>query len=109
MFEINKYRDELTDLLNNNAVIDKMYIFGSAFTTKFNDIKSDIDVLVETSDISPEEKGENLISLWDSLEKIFNRKVDLLTNNSLHNPVLKREIELTKKLIYDKQSRKIFI
>jgi predicted nucleotidyltransferase len=65
--------------------------------------------LIETEDIMPDEKGENLLALWDDLETLFNRKVDLLTENSLRSPFLKKEIEQTRKLIYDGQSRQIFI
>ena len=86
----------------------KLYVFGSVLTSQFT-MESDIDVLVETTDMKPEEKGEKLINLWDDLELLFNRKIDLLTENSLKNPFLKREIEQTRKLIYDGQNREIFI
>ena len=86
-----------------------MYLFGSASSHKFNEETSDIDILVEVSTMPPEERGEGLIELWDSLEILFNRKVDLLTENSLRNPFLKKEVERTKKLIYDRESNKIFI
>ena len=109
MFQIKKYRKRLADLCNNNEAVDKLYFFGSALSPRFNEKTSDIDVLVEVADLPPEERGENLIALWDNLESLFNRKVDLLTENSLRNPFFKKEVGQTKKLIYDRQSRKIFI
>ena len=109
MFHIKKYKKRLNDLCNSNLVVNKLYFFGSALSPRFNEDTSDIDVLVEAADLPPEVRGENLIELWDNLELLFNRKVDLLTENSLRNPVFKKEIEQTKKLIYDRQSRKIFI
>jgi predicted nucleotidyltransferase len=109
MLQVKKYKKKLTDLCRNNIAINKMYFFGSVLSPKFNEEMSDIDILIEVTDISPEERGENLITLWDNLEVLFNRKVDLLTENSLSNPFLIKEIEQTKKLIYDRQSRKIFI
>ena len=109
MLQIKKYKKGLTDLCNSNAAVDKLYFFGSALSSKFNENTSDIDVLVEVAELSPEERGESLITLWDNLELLFNRKVDLLTENSLRNPILKKEIEKTRKLIYDGQSRQIFI
>ena len=109
MLKIKKYRKGLADLCNNNAVVDKLYFFGSALSTKFNENTSDIDILVEVAELPPEERGESLIILWDNLEMLFNRKVDLLTENSIRNPFFKKEVEQTKKLIYDRQSRKVFI
>ena len=104
MFQIEKHRKQLTDLCNNNAVVDKMYFFGSALSPGFNETTSDIDILVEVTGLSPEKRGEGLIALWDNLESLFNRKVDLLTENSLRNPFLKKEVEQTRKLFYDRQS-----
>ena len=109
MIVLKPYVDGLEIALKNNAAIKKFYLFGSALTSHFDEKDSDIDVLVETENISPEEKGEYLITLWEDLEKLFNRKVDLLTESSLRNPYLAQEIEQTRKLIYDGQSKQIFV
>ena len=104
MLRIKKYENKLTDLCTNSMVVNKLYFFGSALTSKFNPNTSDIDILIEAANLSPEERGEHLLALWDNLEVLFNRKVDLLTADSLRNPFLKKEVEQTKKLIYDRQS-----
>ena len=109
MVNLSKYKTGLQTICDENQVIKKLYIFGSALTSRFNETASDIDILVETADILPEEKGEKLILLWDNLESLFNRKIDLLTENSLRNPFLKKEIEQTRKLIYNGQNKQIFI
>ena len=109
MIAIKQYRDGLKASLHDNVAVKKFYLFGSALTERFDENSSDIDVLVETENISPEEKGQYLLTLWEDLEKLFNRKVDLLTENSLRNPYLAREIEQTRKLIYDGQTKQIFI
>ena len=109
MFQIKKYRKPLVDLCNNSQVVSKLYVFGSALSSRFDEAASDVDVLVETTDLPPEERGENLIALWDNLETLFDRKVDLVTANSLRNPYFKKEVERTKKLIYDRESKKIFV
>ena len=109
MFQIKKYRKGLINLCHSNKAVNRLYFFGSALSSNFNENTSDIDVLVEVADLPPEECGENLITLWDNLEILFNRKVDLLTENSLRNPFFKREVDQTKKLIYDRQNNKVFI
>ena len=103
MIDFDKYKIGLANICERNQVVKKLYIFGSALTHKFNESTSDIDVLVETVDILPEEKGEKLMLLWDDLETLFNRRIDLLTENSLQNPFLKQEIKQTRKLVYDGQ------
>ena len=109
MFQIKKYRKGLINLCNSNKAVNRLYFFGSVLSPNFNEDTSDVDVLVEVSDLPPKECGENLITLWDNLEILFNRKVDLLTENSLRNPFFKREVDQTKKLIYDRQNNKVFI
>jgi len=64
---------------------------------------------VEIDDADPIERGEKLISLWDSFEQFFHRKVDLLTDSSIHNPYLRKSIDSTKILIYDGSGQKVLI
>ena len=86
-----------------------LYVFGSSVTDRFNEKNSDIDLLVEIDDDDPIERGEKLMSLWDKFEEFFHRKVDLLTDASIKNPILRKSIDSTKILIYDGKGQKIFI
>ena len=86
-----------------------IYAFGSSITDRFDIDKSDIDLLVEIDDPDPVERGEKLISLWDTFENLFQRKVDLLTDTSIHNPFLRKNIDSTKILIYDGTRQKVFV
>jgi predicted nucleotidyltransferase len=89
--------------------VDKLYAFGSSITDRFNPTSSDIDIVVKINIDDPADRGDALLSLWDKLEAFFNRKVDLLTDDSIRNPYLKSSIERTKKLIYDGKGEKILI
>lgn len=89
--------DELCKLYK----VNRLFAFGSAISDRFND-DSDVDLLVDLQPMSPEERGETLLLLWDALEKLFSRRVDLLTEQSLRNPYLRNNIERTRKLIYDR-------
>jgi uncharacterized protein len=86
-----------------------LYAFGSSLTNKFDKNTSDIDFLVEIEAEDPLERGEKLLSLWEKLEVFFGRNIDLLTESSLKNPVLKKNIDSTKVLIYDGKGQKILI
>ncbi|MGZ5243247.1 MAG: nucleotidyltransferase family protein [Bacteroidia bacterium] len=85
-----------------------LYAFGSAVTNHFNE-DSDIDLVVEIDEKDPLERGEKLISFWDEMENFFKRRVDLLTESSIKNPYLKKNIDETKILIYDGRSQKVLI
>ena len=76
-----------------------MCLFGSATTEKFND-SSDIDILISFKEIPFEKYTDNYFELHEMLEKLFNRKIDLLTEKSLSNPYFIQSIEKTKQLVY---------
>lgn len=79
--------------------IKTMYVFGSATSDNFND-SSDIDILISFKDIPFEKYTDNYFELHEKLEKLFNRKVDLLTERSLSNPYFIQNVENTKQLLY---------
>ncbi|MGE0773236.1 MAG: nucleotidyltransferase family protein [Cyclobacteriaceae bacterium] len=104
-------KDKYNDFINlcRQHRVSKIYAFGSSITDHFDPVKSDIDVIVDLDIEDPIEYGETLLLLWDNLEIFFERKVDLLTEDSIHNPYLRKSIEATKKLIYDGQGEKVFV
>lgn len=76
-------------------------VFGSILTEKFND-QSDVDLLVDfdTSDHEEWDYVSNYFDFRDSLEKLFERKVDLIEEGGLRNKYLLSNITRTKQLIY---------
>jgi uncharacterized protein len=70
---------QLTQLCEHYRV-EKLYVFGSVITERFNPLTSDIDLIVELQPMSPIEGGTALLKLWDAFELLFERKVDLLTD-----------------------------
>ena len=106
--EILKQKSDFRTLCKNHKV-KYLYAFGSATTDQFNISSSDIDLLVEIDEPDPIERGEKLLSLWDTFEIFFHRKVDLLTDSSIRNPYLRRSIDSSKVLIYDGKGSKILV
>ena len=82
--------------------VKKLFVFGSIVKGNFNNETSDVDLIVEVENLPPEQKGEILMKLWTELELLFSRKVDLITNMNLKNPYLKKDIENSKILLYDR-------
>lgn len=79
--------------------IKTMYLFGSATTSDFNS-GSDLDFLISFKDISIERYTDNYFALHAELEKLFSRKVDLVTERALSNLYFIKSVEETKKLLY---------
>lgn len=103
----NKMADFLALCKNHN--VKHLYAFGSSITENFNDDSSDIDLLIEIDNDDPIERGESLMNIWDKFELFFQRKVDLLTSASVKNPILKKNIEETRILIYDGEKQEVSI
>ncbi|MBK8515234.1 MAG: nucleotidyltransferase domain-containing protein [Saprospiraceae bacterium] len=104
-------RYKITDfiLLCKTYNVRNLYAFGSSINDRFNEDSSDIDLIIEIDNDDPIERGESLMNIWDKFEQFFQRKVDLLTSTSIKNPVLKKNIDDTKILIYSGQEQKVFI
>lgn len=82
--------------------VERLYMFGSAVSDHFDATYSDLDFLVRFADRKPSgEYAERYLGFAEDLERLFHRPVDLLTEQSIRNPYLRREIESTRRLIYE--------
>ena len=81
--------------------VRRLYIFGSASTGAFDEMQSDIDLIVELDKMDPVKKGETLLKLLENFEQLFGRRVDLLSSPQVKNPYLQKGIDSTRKLIYE--------
>ena len=79
--------------------VDKMYLFGSALNSSFNE-QSDVDLLVRFKTFELSKYFDNYINLKEKLENLFGRKVDLVEEQKLRNPILINAINRSKKQIY---------
>jgi len=92
-------KSELGEIFAHNKV-SRAYLFGSAIRSEFNE-HSDIDFLITFQDgLTPLEKGNLWWNLHDTLRDLYQREIDIVTENSLKNPFFIRELDRTKILIY---------
>ena len=73
---------ELKPMLYRDYSVKEIGLFGSFSDDSFNE-ESDIDILVELK----KPIGWKFFSLEIYLEKIFNRKIDLVTKNALKDQI----------------------
>ena len=98
MNPITKHIDQIRNLCSSNKV-KTLFAFGSATREDFK-IESDIDLVVDIDEKDPVKYSDHYFNLKFQLEKIFNRKVDLLEQQAIKNPYLKERIDQTKVIIY---------
>jgi len=90
--------DKVRELCRIHKVI-YLFAFGSVLTEKFRS-DSDIDFIVDFSDVKLFEYADNYFNFKYSLENLLKRNVDLLEDKAIRNPYLRKSIDVSKKLIY---------
>lgn len=105
MIQLEKHINRLK-LLCTLYNVEKMYLFGSALNSNFNDT-SDIDLLVKFKPIELSLYFDNYINFKEKLESLFGRNVDLLEEQTLKNPILINSINKNKELIYGWKNSKM--
>lgn len=98
--QINK-NPELFRNICESENVSELFAFGSVIRNDFRK-ESDIDLLIRIDEKDPISRGEKLLSVWTKLENFFQRRVDLLTENSIRNPIFKNTVLKSRVLIYEK-------
>src|SRR2546425_13150033 len=77
--------------------VRRLYLFGSAAAARFDPNASDLDFLVEMSDRRPTATyAYRYLGLAEALERLVGRRLDLVSEQSIRNPFLRRELEATR-------------
>ena len=80
--------------------VRRLDVFGSAVNGNFDEEKSDIDFLVEFGKHERLDLFDQYFDLANSLEALFNRKVDLVTADAVTKPRFRANLEATKEPVY---------
>lgn len=95
---LTKYRSSIAALCKKHKV-RQLFAFGSVLTNRFSD-NSDVDLVVDFENVPVEDYAKNYLDLKDSLSSVLQRDVDLLEEKAIRNPILRRNIDNSKLLIY---------
>jgi|SRR5687768_7190223 len=98
MTELTRHIDQIRKLCATNKV-RSLFVFGSILSEGFKS-DSDIDLIVDIDSNDPLIYSDSYFNLKFQLEQLLNRKIDLLEQNTIQNPYLRRQIDETKVLIY---------
>jgi predicted nucleotidyltransferase len=84
--------------------VSRLFVFGSGANGRFDPDASDLDFVVELADRQPNKSyADRYLGLAEALERLFGRRVDLLTEQSIRNPYLRREVQATRELVYEQR------
>lgn len=74
--------------------VERLDLFGSAADGHFQSETSDLDFLVRFADREPTgEYADRFLDLAEAMERLFQRPVDLVTEQSVRNPCFRRVVE----------------
>jgi len=94
---------ELANLCRQYKV-QRLDLFGSAADDSFHGDTSDLDFLVRF--LNPEPTGDyadHYLDLAEALERLFQRPIDLVTEQSVRNPYFRRVVDASRQLVYERQ------
>lgn len=89
---------KIIDLCKKHKV-RRLFVFGSILTSRFNE-DSDVDLVVDFDKAEVKDYFTNFFDFKYSLEDLLGRKIDLLEEQTIRNPYLKKNVDATKTLIY---------
>jgi hypothetical protein len=95
---LKSYASEIHELCENHGV-RSLYAFGSVLTNNFKE-DSDIDFIVDFSDMPVEDYADNYFDLKFSLQDVLKRPVDLLEEKAIKNPYFRQTVNRQRQLIY---------
>lgn len=78
----------------------KMELFGSAAGGALDPARSDLDFLVAFDELSPGEYADAYFGLLEDLERLFQRRVDLVVDGNFQNPYFGRTVNSTRTPVY---------
>ena len=93
------HHDALLELCRKYHVF-RLEVFGSAASGDFDELRSDIDFLVEFDDSVRERRFDNYFELLEELKQLFGRPVDLVEQGGPRNPYFIRRVNETRRPIY---------
>jgi len=98
MNRLEPYTPEIIKLCMTHKV-KSLYAFGSVLTDNFNK-ESDIDLIVDFSNMDVEDYADNYFDFKFSLQDILKRPIDLLEEKAIKNPYFRKSVHQQRQLVY---------
>lgn len=96
---ITSHQNEIEDLCRLYGV-KRLEVFGSAARGDFDEVRSDIDLIIDFDDYGPGVAGR-FFAISAALETLFGRRVDFVFARKIKNPYFRAAIDESRQVIYD--------
>lgn len=96
---IQNNRDKIIDICIKRNIIS-LTLFGSAIGDQFNPAKSDLDFLVEFSEMKPGDHTKQFFGFIEDMENLLHIPVDVIEPSAIRNPYFRSSVQESKELIY---------
>ena len=96
---ITEHQEQLAEICRRFYVA-RLEVFGSAATGEFDELKSDLDFLVDFGEGATLGRFDCFFGLQDALSELFARPVDLVEEGAPRNPYFIRWLNETRRLVY---------
>jgi len=96
---LDNFRPQIVALCRKHHV-SRLELFGSAASGKFDIASSDIDFLVDFEQLKQGEYTDHYFGLYEDLESLLKRKVDLVVTRAVKNPYFLEKIEQSREVVY---------
>ena len=93
------HHEEIEQLCRTFGV-ERLEVFGSAADGRFDPARSDFDFIVTFGPAAREALSDHYFALADGVEALLGRRVDLLTNQPIRNPYLRRAVDASRRDLY---------
>ena len=98
MDRLESYKHDISLLCETHRV-KSLYAFGSILTDNFNS-ESDIDLIVDFTNMPVEDYVDNYFGLKFSLQDVLKRPIDLVEEKAIKNPYFRQSVNLQRQLVY---------
>ena len=99
-----EHRDAIARVCREYGV-ERVEVFGSAADGRFDPARSDFDFIVSLLPSAPGLQGplgRRFVGFGDAMEALLGRPVDLLTDKSIRNPYLRRTVDASRRVVYER-------
>lgn len=103
MIELVEQHLEAIRVLCRTYGVSRLDLFGSAATGAFDPATSDLDFVATFADTRSPGYADRYLGFAEALEALFDRPVDVLTENMIRNPYFRQAVEATRTPVYDER------